>query len=74
MGVLSYRDLQAWQKAMDLVEAVYRATQQWPNDELYGLTNQTRRAAISVPANIASRASGVRRQASEDARHLAPGA
>jgi four helix bundle protein len=53
MAVQSYQDLTAWQKAMDLVEAVYRATQQWPRDELYGLTNQARRAAVSVPANIA---------------------
>jgi four helix bundle protein len=53
MSVQSYRDLAAWQKAMDLVEAVYRATQHWPRDELYGLTNQARRAAVSVPANIA---------------------
>ena len=53
MSVQSYRDLAAWQKAMDLVEAVYRATQHWPREESYGLTNQARRAAVSVPANIA---------------------
>jgi four helix bundle protein len=53
MSVQSYRDLAAWQKAMDLVEAVYRATQQWPREEVYGLTNQAHRAAVSVPANIA---------------------
>ena len=53
MSVQSYRDLAAWQKAMELVEAVYRATQHWPRDEMYGLTNQARRAAVSVPANIA---------------------
>jgi four helix bundle protein len=43
----------AWQKAIDLVEVVYRETYAWPRDELYGLTNQTRRAAVSVPSNIA---------------------
>ena len=53
MSVQSYRDLAAWQKAMDLVETVYRATQHWPREEVYGLTNQARRAAVSVPANIA---------------------
>ena len=53
MPARGFRDLIAWQKAMDLVEGVYRATQGWPRDEAYGLTNQVRRAAVSVPANIA---------------------
>jgi len=48
-----YRDLVAWQKSMAVVSAVYRASRGWPRDELYGLTGQTRRAAVSVPANIA---------------------
>jgi hypothetical protein len=47
MGVQSYRDLVAWQKGMDMVEAVYRVTQTWPHDEVYGLTNQARRAAVA---------------------------
>jgi four helix bundle protein len=49
----SFRDLVVWQRAVDLVVEVYRATKTWPKDEVYGLTNQTRRAAVSVPANIA---------------------
>jgi four helix bundle protein len=49
----NYRDLIAWQKAMDLAEAVYRVTSAMPREELYGLTTQMRRAAVSVPANIA---------------------
>jgi four helix bundle protein len=49
----SYRDLLAWQKAMDLVTAVYRASARFPQDEIYGLTSQLRRAAVSVPSNIA---------------------
>jgi four helix bundle protein len=49
----SYRDLVAWKKAMRLVLEVYRATQVFPKDELYGLTSQLRRAAVSVPSNIA---------------------
>jgi four helix bundle protein len=49
----SYRDLIAWRKAMDLVTEVYRVTRTFPRDELYGLTNQLRRAAVSVPSNIA---------------------
>jgi len=49
----SYRDLVAWRKAMDLVTDVYGVTQSFPRNELYGLTNQLRRAAVSVPSNIA---------------------
>ena len=50
---LSYRDLIAWQKSMDFVEEIYAATRRFPKDELYGLTSQLRRAAVSVPSNIA---------------------
>jgi four helix bundle protein len=49
----NYRDLVAWQKAMDLVEEVYRGTRDFPKEEQYGLTSQLRRAIVSVPANIA---------------------
>ena len=49
----NYRDLIAWQKAMDLVEAVYRTTAEFPREECYGLTAQIRRAAVSIPSNIA---------------------
>ena len=49
----SHRDLVVWQKAMDLAVDVYRLTQAFPKSELYGLTGQMRRAAASVPANIA---------------------
>jgi four helix bundle protein len=49
----SYRDLIAWRKAMELVTDIYRVTKFFPRDELYGLTNQLRRAAVSVPSNIA---------------------
>jgi four helix bundle protein len=49
----SYRDLIAWRKAMHLVRAIYDVTRLFPRDELYGLTNQLRRAAVSVPSNIA---------------------
>jgi len=53
MSIQGYRDLIVWQRAMDLVETVYRVTRAWPKDELYGLTNQMRRAVVSIPANIA---------------------
>jgi four helix bundle protein len=53
MSVQHYRELVVWQKAMDLVEAVYRATGSFPSTEIYGLTSQVRRASVSVPSNIA---------------------
>lgn len=49
----SYESLVAWQKAMDLVDAVYAATRCWPRDELFGLVVQVRRAVVSVPAIVA---------------------
>ena len=51
--VRSYKDLVAWQKSMDLVTAVYRASQGFPKEEIFGLVSQIRRAAVSVPSNIA---------------------
>ena len=53
MPVLHYRELVVWQRSMDFVEAVYRLTQRFPREELYALTNQLRRAVVSVPSNIA---------------------
>jgi len=52
-GVKSYRDLVAWQKGMDLAGLVYRATTRFPSEERFGLVAQMRRAAVSVPANVA---------------------
>ena len=51
--IRSHRDLIVWQKAMDLVVCVYRESDSFPKTELYGLTSQVRRAAVSIPANIA---------------------
>jgi len=48
-----YQQLIAWQKAIALVTEVYSATKSFPRDEIYGLTSQIRRAAVSVPSNIA---------------------
>lgn len=53
MPVQSYRQLIAWQKAMDFVTAVYKVTQKFPKEETYGVTSQLRRAAVSIPSNIA---------------------
>jgi len=49
----TFKDLRAWQESMNLVEMVYLATKEFPKEEIYGLTNQIRRAAVSVPSNIA---------------------
>ena len=50
---MSYRDLIAWKKGMELVKAVYNATDSFPQHEIYGLVSQLRRAAVSIPSNIA---------------------
>jgi four helix bundle protein len=49
----SYRQLKVWQKGIQLVIEIYRLTRLYPKEELYAITSQTRRAAISIPANIA---------------------
>ena len=51
--VRPHYNLQAWQAAMNLVKAVYAATQKFPGQEMYGLTAQLRRAAVSIPSNLA---------------------
>jgi four helix bundle protein len=56
-----YRDLVAWQKGIDLCELVYRASAAFPSHEIYGLTSQIRRAAVSVPSNIAEGAGRITR-------------
>ncbi len=67
MQVKSYKDLIVWQKAMDLVELVYQATKTFPKEEIYGLTNQVRRAVVSVPSNIAE---GQARQSSAEFKNF----
>lgn len=52
-SVRTYRDLIAWQKAIDLAAATYRHTSTFPSEERFGLTSQLRRCAVSVPSNIA---------------------
>ncbi|EIM63159.1 four helix bundle protein [Desulfobacter postgatei] len=59
----SFQDLIVWQKAHAFVLAIYSFTQSFPKHELYGLTSQLRRAAISIPANIAE---GFRKQSAND--------
>lgn len=59
----SYEDLIVWQKGIELTKKVYKATKQFPEDERYGLTSQMRRAAVSIPSNIAE---GQRRTTRKD--------
>lgn len=49
----SYKELIVWQKGIDLVKAIYKACTQLPKDEIYGISGQMKRAAISIPSNIA---------------------
>jgi four helix bundle protein len=49
----THKDLDAWKKSIELVERIYSITKQFPQEELYGLTSQLRRAAVSIPSNIA---------------------
>ena len=53
MTVTSYEELEVWQEAMKLVTLVYQQTRGFPREENYGLTSQLRRAAVSIPSNIA---------------------
>jgi|SRR6185503_588728 len=51
--IQSHKDLIVWQKSIKLVSLIYQCTKSFPKDELYGLVSQIRRAAVSIPANIA---------------------
>lgn len=65
--VQSYKDLIVWQKSMELVFKVYAVTRKYPKEELFGLTSQSRRCAVSVPSNIAE---GSRRGSKKDYRNF----
>lgn len=51
--VRNFHDLIVWQKAMDIVVNIYKITKSFPREEIYGLTSQIRRTAVSIPSNIA---------------------
>ena len=59
----NYKDLDAWKNSMHLVKAIYQLCGNYPKEELFGLTSQTKRAAVSVPSNIAE---GIGRQYKKD--------
>ena len=67
MSIRSYKDLVVWQKGITFVETVYQVTEEFPRGEQYGLTNQLRRSAVSVPSNIAE---GQARQHTGEFRHF----
>ena len=51
--IQSFRDLLVWQKGMDLAVTIYKSTEKFPRSEMFGLTSQIRRAAVSIPSNVA---------------------
>jgi four helix bundle protein len=53
MEIKSYRDLIVWRKSIDLVEEMYQLTSKFPKEEIYGLSSQMKRSAVSIPSNIA---------------------
>lgn len=59
-----YSDLEAWKASMELAQKIYEATRSFPREEIYGMTSQMRRAAVSIPSNIAE---GSARQSDKDA-------
>ena len=68
-----HRKLAAWKQSMDLAIAVYNATKTFPSQEIYGLTNQIRRAVVSVPSNIAEGAARQTKKAFGNFLHIAQG-
>ena len=53
MRLRNHKDLKVWEKSIDLAEEIYKITKNFPKEELYGITSQIRRAAVSISANIA---------------------
>lgn len=66
-NIKSYRDLIVWQKSMDLVEEIYKVLEDFPKAELYGLTSQLKRSAVSIPSNISE---GSRRGTKKDFKNF----
>ena len=65
--IFTYKDLIVWQRSMELVVEVYKLTSKFPKSEIYGLTSQMRRCAVSIPSNIAE---GRRRGSKKDYRQF----
>ena len=65
--VRTHRDLDVWKKSIDLVTSIYKFTADYPKDEMYGLTSQIRRCAVSIPSNISE---GSARTTKKDFSHF----
>jgi four helix bundle protein len=68
-----HKRLEAWKQSMDLVIEIYRTTEGFPSQEIYGLTNQIRRAAVSIPSNIAEGAARQTKKEFSNYLHMAQG-
>ncbi len=66
LGARTFRDLIVWRRAHEFVVGIYRFTSTFPKGEIYGLASQMRRAAVSIPANIAEGSDGVEKQTKPD--------
>ncbi|PIR88665.1 MAG: four helix bundle protein [Candidatus Harrisonbacteria bacterium CG10_big_fil_rev_8_21_14_0_10_44_23] len=67
MPIKSYKDLIVWQKSMNLVTEIYKLSKTFPKSEIFGLTSQIKRSAVSIPSNIAE---GSRRGSKKNFRHF----
>ena len=65
--IRNFKELDIWKRGVELVKEVYSVTERFPDDELYGLTSQMRRSAISIPSNIAE---GFRRKHTKEFKHF----
>jgi four helix bundle protein len=68
-----HKRLEVWRQSMDLTINIYRTTEKFPSQELYGLTNQLRRAAVSIPSNIAEGAARQTKKEFTNFLHIAQG-
>ena len=65
--ITDFKQLRIWQKGIEVVKDIYQITREFPKEELYGLTSQIRRAAVSIPANVAE---GFKRFHAKDYKHF----
>jgi len=71
--IYSFRDLKIWQKGLDITKEIYALTNKFPKEEIFGLVSQMRRAAVSIPSNIAEGRGGGSRKDFAQFLHIAVG-